>query len=76
MIHLDREKQIFQVEGQDEDIAMEIGDIVGAWMVKRAWDKNASFTQSKNQILYVIYQIVKELEKELSTHYDKEDATN
>ena len=67
MIHLDREKQIFQVEGQDEDIAMEIGDIV--LNIK-------SMELYKNQILYVIYQIVKELEKELSTHYDKEDATN
>lgn len=71
MIHLNKQKQIFQIDGEDVDIAIEIGNIIGAWMLKRKWDKNISFEQSRKEILYISYQIIKDIEKELGTYDDK-----
>ena len=76
MIHLNKQKQIFQIDGEDIDIAIEIGNIIGAWMLKRKWDKNISFEQSRKEILYISYQIIKDIEKELGTYDDKQNAIN
>lgn len=76
MIHLNKQKQIFQIDGEDVDIAIEIGNIIGAWMLKRKWDKNISFEQSRKEILYISYQIIKDIEKELGTYDDKQNAIN
>ena len=76
MIYLNKQKQIFQIDGEDVDIAIEIGNIIGAWMLKRKWDKNISFEQSRKEILYISYQIIKDIEKELGTYDDKQNAIN
>ena len=54
MINFDKEKKVFQLEGDDSTVLFEIADAISAWMLKRKWEDKIPLKASQDDISYVV----------------------